>query len=134
MRFKKLFLIPILLSISCASFQTRVLNYGNIAYEAFNNISQVADQALATNQITKEKRVQIAKDYMIPGLTALDELITITKSYNPDDPIPTQFFTILSVLTRAYDDIMTSIGRDSNLFKVIEHARDTVVVWLQNIR
>lgn len=140
MKFKlnqPLILVILLISISCASFQKKVVIYGNVTHGILNQISTSADLAVVNKTMSSAQRQVLAKTYLVPSLTALDELITVARTWKEGEPIPAQVKTLTSVIGSALVNF-TSTLPDSNDKLAIENNLKQVLAtldrWIQEFQ
>lgn len=119
--------------VSCASWQVGVKKVGDATYEALRATSNTADAMVVAGTMTQAKRAELAREVLVPALTALDTAITATLQWQEGDPIPVAVADLIGILTKGADGISNSYGKDSDLYKRIENAKQAAKEFLERV-
>lgn len=125
-------LVIALSSVSCANkISTFTRDYGGLIFESLNTASQLADEMVSAQQMSREDRIIFAQKTMLPALVTLDELVSISRNWKQGDPIPTQFSVLVRGISQATDEIALSYGKETALQKTLDNVITRLAFWLE---
>ena len=126
-------LIIALVINSCAGFQASVHSIGDKTYNALRTASRTADELVLTGVMTPGARKEFAGNIMVPALTMLEEAITATLEWKEGEPIPEAVAKLIGHLTKSTDNILKSLGKESNLYNDLIKAKNSANEFLEAV-